>query len=56
MVIEEIDSNYMYSFRTKSLKIESDQMVPWTLDGEFGGEHQEVFITNNQRAIEIIVK
>ena len=56
LLIEEIDSNYMYSFRTKSLKIESDQMVPWTLDGEFGGEHQEVFITNNQRAIEIIVK
>lgn len=56
LLIEEIDSNYMYSFRTKSLKIESDQMVPWTLDGEFGGEHQEVFITNNQKAIEIIIK
>ena len=56
LLIEEIDSNYMYSFRTKSLKIESEEMVPWTLDGEFGGEHQEVFIKNNQKAIEIIVK
>ena len=55
LLIAELDSNYMYSFRTKSLKIESEEMVPWTLDGEFGGEHQTVVIRNNQKAIEIIV-
>ena len=31
-------------------------MVPWTLDGEFGGEHQLVTIENNQKAVKIIVK
>lgn len=56
LLIAELDSNYMYSFRTKSLKIESEEMVPWTLDGEFGGEHQRVDIRNNQKAIQIIVK
>lgn len=56
LLIEEIDSNYMYSFRTKRLTIESEEMIPWTLDGEFGGEHQQVVIKNNQKAIEIIVK
>lgn len=56
LLIAELDSNYMYSFRTKSLKIESEEMVPWTLDGEFGGEHHSVDIRNNQKAIEIIVK
>lgn len=56
LLVEEIDSNYMYSFRTKRLVIESEEMVPWTLDGEFGGEHQQVIIENNQKAIEIIVK
>ncbi len=52
---EELDSHYMYSFRTKRLTIESEEMVPWTLDGEFGGEHQRVVIKNNQKAIKIIV-
>lgn len=52
---EELDSNYMYSFRTRRLTIESEEMVPWTLDGEFGGEHESVVIENNQKAIEIII-
>lgn len=56
LLVEEIDSNYMYSFRTRKLTIESEEMIPWTLDGEFGGEHQSVLIENNQKAIEIIVK
>lgn len=56
LLIAELDSKYMYSFRTKKLKIKSEEMVPWTLDGEFGGEHREVHIQNNQKAIEIIVK
>lgn len=56
LVIEEIDSKYMYSFRTKKLTIESEEMVPWTLDGEFGGEHRMVSVENNYKAVEIIVK
>ena len=56
LIDEKIDSNYMYSFRTKRLEIESEEIVPWTLDGEFGGEHNLVVIENNQRAVEIIVK
>ena len=56
LLIEEIDSNYMYSFRTKKLMIESEKMVPWTLDGEFGGEHEVVEIENHHKAVEIIIK
>lgn len=56
LLIEEIDSKYMYSFRTRKLTVEAEGMVPWTLDGEFGGEHQKVVIENKQRAVEIIVK
>ena len=56
LVIEEIDSKYMYSFRTRKLVVESEEMVPWTLDGEFGGEHDYVVIENNRKAVEIIVK
>lgn len=56
LIDEKIDSNYMYSFRTKRLLVETEEMVPWTLDGEFGGAHNHVVIENNQQAVEIIVK
>ena len=56
LLLEEINSNYMYSFRTKKLIIESEGMVPWTLDGEFGGEHDHVVIENNHKAVDIVVK
>ena len=52
-LIEQIDTKYMYSFRSSRVVIESEESVPWTLDGEFGGEHTRVEITNNQRAVEI---
>ena len=52
-LIEQIDTKYMYSFRSSRVVIESEEPVPWTLDGEFGGEHTHVEITNNQRAVEI---
>ena len=53
LLIEQIDTKYMYSFRSSRGVIESEEPVPWTLDGEFGGEHTRVEITNNQRAVEI---
>ena len=55
LLIEEIDSNYMYSFKTRKLVIEAEESVSWTLDGEFGGEHHQVIIENNQKAVEIMV-
>ena len=53
LLIEQIDTKYMYYFRSSRVVIESEEPVPWTLDGEFGGEHTRVEITNNQRAVEI---
>jgi YegS/Rv2252/BmrU family lipid kinase len=55
ILIKEIDSKYMYSFRTKKITVESDQTIPWTLDGEFGGDWQTAVIENHQKAIEIRV-
>ena len=46
----------MYTFRTGNLHIECREEIPWTLDGEFGGEHTHVFIENHHRAVEIMVK
>lgn len=51
-----IDSSYMYCFRTAELTLESDEPVTWTLDGENGGSHNKVEIKNICKGIDIKVK
>ncbi len=55
LLVKEIDSKYMYSFRSARIEVEAEEPIPWTLDGEFGGEHRSVVISNNPRAVEIRV-
>lgn len=43
------------SFKAKKIKFYSENLIPWTLDGEFGGEHCEVKIENYEKALEIMV-
>lgn len=53
---KQIDSTHMYCFRTGSIRFECGEEIPWTLDGEFGGNHGEVLIENRRKALEIMVK
>ena len=55
LLVERIDSKYLYSFRSSRVTVEAREPVPWTLDGEFGGEHTSVEICNNQRAVDIVI-
>lgn len=55
LVIKQIDSAHMYSFRTGNIRFESIEEIPWTLDGEFGGEHDEVVIQNKKQGLKIMV-
>lgn len=55
LLIEQINTDYVYTFRTSKLEVESVNEVAWTLDGEFGGNHTSVVIENVQKAIEIMV-
>lgn len=55
LVIKQIDSAHMYSFRTGHIRFESVEEIPWTLDGEFGGEHDEVVIRNKKQGLRIMV-
>ncbi len=50
-----LDTDYMYCFKTAAVTFASEQELPWTLDGEFGGIHREVKIRNLQRALEMRV-
>ena len=53
MVLGDIDSNSMYCFKTRQITFDSMVSIPWTLDGEFGGEHTHVEVENIYKAIEI---
>ncbi|NLL76335.1 MAG: YegS/Rv2252/BmrU family lipid kinase [Clostridiales bacterium] len=50
-----INTDYMYCFKTASIIFESEQEIPWTLDGEFGGDHKKVSIHNMKQAVKIRV-
>lgn len=47
------DSDLIYSFKTSEVRILSKNPVAWTLDGEFGGEHTEVVISNQKQRVSI---
>ena len=49
------DTNMIYSFKARSVKFTAKQEIPWTLDGEYGGDHREVEIKNLQQANDIVV-
>lgn len=51
----QVDSKHMYAFRTGRIQFESLEEIPWTLDGEFGGQHDFVDIENCNKALEIMV-
>ncbi|MEZ3487942.1 MAG: YegS/Rv2252/BmrU family lipid kinase [Lachnospiraceae bacterium] len=55
LLIEQIDTKHMYTFKTGHITFESLEEIPWTLDGEFGGEHDEVDIYNLNKELEIMV-
>ena len=44
-----------YEFSTSWMRVTSDEPVPWTTDGEFGGEYTDVEIRCDRQAVNIIV-
>ncbi len=55
LVNRNIDTSQMYCFKTASLHIESQEEIPWTLDGEFGGRHTLVDVVNCRELLQIRV-
>lgn len=50
-----INTDHMYCFKTPKITFESDDEIPWTTDGEFGGNHKAVDIVNWKQAVKIRV-
>mgnify|MGYP001130429233 FL=1 len=50
------NTELIYSFKTGEIRFYTEKEVTWTLDGEYGGSHNQVVIKNWHRAVEIMVK
>lgn len=51
----DIDTNYMYCFKTNHLIMDSEEEISWTRDGEFGGAYTHAEIINDNKGITIRV-
>lgn len=56
LLIEQVDTKHMYTLRTGDIQFESVEEIPWTLDGEYGGQHDRVCIKNERQALNIMVE
>ena len=52
---EDIDTNHVLYFRTSSIRFFSEEEIPWTLDGEYGGSSKYSEVRNLNRAITFCV-
>ncbi len=55
LLIDEYNSKYMRILEASKITFECSEEVAWTLDGEFGGEHDIVEIENMKQAITVMV-
>ncbi len=51
----ETSTKFIYRLQTDRIRIRSEERIPWTLDGENGGEHKEVTLENRHHGITILV-
>lgn len=49
------DTDMVYSFKADEVRFTAKNTIPWTLDGEFGGDHEKVVVKNRCKAVEIMV-
>ena len=56
LVVGRDNTDLVHSFKSRKITIETDEKVPWTLDGEFGGSHTAVEIENMHKALNLYLK
>lgn len=55
LITRNLTSPYLIARRITKLEVISKNPIPWTIDGEFGGEHSHSLITVNQKALRICI-
>lgn len=54
IVRREMDSKYILTYKAGHVIVTADSEIPWTLDGEFGGEHSRVEIVCRRQTVGIL--
>ena len=55
ILMAEDTSALIDTFKASRLTLESQEAIPWTLDGEYGGDHAVVQIENLHKAMQIYI-
>ena len=55
LIARDFRPDYFHILQCDSVTLKFQEPVPWTLDGEFGGETQEALVTNIPKPIRIMV-
>lgn len=53
LIIESITSRCIHKYKAGHVILKAKREVPWTMDGEFGGNHKKVEIQNRMQAFKI---
>jgi len=56
MAAKEADSDHVYSIKADQVTFQFEDAIPWTVDGEYGGEYKNVTINNINQRIPIRIK
>lgn len=54
LLLSDVNEEHMLYFKAVRVKVSAEVEIPWTLDGEYGGNHKEVLIENKKHGIQII--
>lgn len=55
-ILKDNNTDLIESFRADEVHFYATKEIPWTLDGEFGGDHKNVVIKNHHQAMDIMIK
>ena len=56
LLIQEFNTDAFKVFCSNNVRFESEKDIPWTLDGEFGGEERRVEISLKEKAVTMLLK
>lgn len=56
ILARDLNCSMIYTFKTDTATFTSDVEIPWTLDGEFGGNEKHVVVKNYKKEYDIAVK
>ena len=52
---DSVPTKLVTSFKSDHMRVTSKEAIPWTLDGEFGGQHKAVDIQNLCQKVQILI-